>query len=92
MKKFLPQSYNFCQITRFTLLNWIKSSLLGMSGVKNLLNQLNPELFDTLVWVVQTGKPIKKKIYCKNDEIQKFYEFTIVKFGDGCSITGRALP
>jgi putative transposase len=23
----LPQSYSFCQITRFTLLNWIKSSL-----------------------------------------------------------------
>jgi CheY-like chemotaxis protein len=69
-----------------------RENLTGMSGVKNMVNQLNPELFDTLVWVVETGKPMEKNIYCKNGEIQKLYNFTIVKFGDGCSITGRALP
>ncbi|MBD2386945.1 response regulator [Cylindrospermum sp. FACHB-282] len=68
-----------------------RETLTGMSGVKNLVNQLNPELFDTLVRVVQTGKPMEKKFYYKNGEIQKLYNFTIVKFGDGCSITGRPL-
>ncbi|MUG91140.1 response regulator [Scytonema sp. UIC 10036] len=65
--------------------------LLSMSGVKNQIEQLNSELFDTLVWVVQTGTTIEKRIYWKNGEIQELYNFTIVKFGDGCSITGRAL-
>ncbi|MBG1242267.1 response regulator [Nostoc sp. NZL] len=69
-----------------------RETLTGMPGVKNLVNQLNPELFDALVWVVQTGKTMEKNFYCKNGEIQKLYDFTIVKFGDGCSITGRALP
>lgn len=68
-----------------------RETLTGMSGVKNQVNQLNPELFDTLVWVVKTERPMVKKIYFQNGEIQKLYNFTIVKFGDGCSITGRAL-
>lgn len=66
-----------------------RENLIGTSGVRNLFNQLHPELFDTLVRVVQTGKPIEKNIYFQNDEIQKLYNFTIVKFGDGCSIVTR---
>ncbi|MBE9200765.1 response regulator [Nodularia sp. LEGE 06071] len=69
-----------------------RERLTDMSGVKNLVNLLAPEFFDTLVWVVKTGKPMEKKIYCKNGKVQKLYNFTIVKFGDGCSITGRAVP
>ncbi|MBW4513163.1 MAG: hypothetical protein KME64_42785 [Scytonematopsis contorta HA4267-MV1] len=73
------------------LLSQKREALTGLPGVKNMFNQLHPELFDILVSVVETGKPIEKKIYSKNGEIQQFYNFTIVKFGDGCSITGRAL-
>ncbi len=68
-----------------------RETLTAMSGIKHLLNQLNPELFETLVQVVQTEKPIKQKIYGKIAQIQKLYDFTIVKFGDGCSITVRTL-
>lgn len=42
-----------------------RETLTAMSGMKHLFNQFNPELFEALVQVVQTEKPIKQKIYRK---------------------------
>lgn len=56
---------------------------------KQLLNQLAPRLFDSLVQVVETGESLEQEFYWENDSINKWYYLIAVKFGDGCSITVR---
>jgi CheY-like chemotaxis protein len=68
-----------------------RETLTSKSGIKNLFNQLNTELFEVLVQVIQTEKTMKLKLCCKIGELQEMYDFTIVKFGDGCSINVRNL-
>ncbi|HEY9863384.1 MAG TPA: response regulator [Candidatus Obscuribacterales bacterium] len=73
------------------LLGQKRQHLMGNSRLKNLLNQLTPKLFDSLVTVVETGEAIKQEFYWENenDDLQIWYDLTAVKFAEGCSITVR---
>lgn len=66
-----------------------REDLMGKSNLKHLLNQLTPNLFDSLVEVVETEEAIEQEFRWENDNIQLWYNLSAVKFGDGCSITIR---
>ena len=66
-----------------------REDLMGKLVLKKLLNQLAPELFDSLVQVVETGEPLEQEFYWNSDEFEKWYYLIAVKFGDGFSITVR---
>ncbi|MDF5733795.1 MAG: response regulator [Rhizonema sp. PD38] len=71
------------------LLGKKREDLMGKSMEKTRLNQLISRLFDLLVQVVATGEPLEQEFYWLNDNIQKWYYLTAIKFGDGCSINIR---
>lgn len=71
------------------LLGQKRQDLIGKFPLKNLLNQLTPNLFDALVGVVETGEAIQQEFYWENDHVQIWYYLTAVKFGEGCSIHVR---
>ena len=73
------------------LLGQKRQDLIGKFPLKNLLNQLTPNLFDSLVAVVETGEAIQQEFYWENDHVQIWYDLTAVKFGEGCSIHVRDL-
>ncbi len=66
-----------------------KEDLMGKSGLKKLLNQLYPRLFDSLLQLGETRESVEQEFYWSNDEIAKWYYLIAVKLGDGCSITVR---
>ncbi len=73
------------------LLGKKREDLMGQSSIKKQLNQLIPELFDSLVQVVETGELFEQEFCWGKDDFQKWYNFQAVKFGDGVSITVREL-
>jgi DNA-binding response OmpR family regulator len=66
-----------------------RKDLIGKSGLKKLLNQLYPRLFDSLLQLGETRESVEQEFYWSNDEIPKWYYLIAVKLGDGCSITVR---
>jgi len=66
-----------------------REDLMGKSGLKKLLNQLYPRLFDSLLQLGETRESVEQEFYWSNDEIAKWYYLIAVKLGDGCSITVR---
>lgn len=69
------------------LLGKKREDLMGNIVPKNLLNQLTPNLFDSLINVVETGEEIEKKFCLENDLTHDCYYLTAAKFEDGCLIT-----
>ncbi len=86
------------QITEFCCLamNPVMAQLLGFPAddwvgkVINpqLLNALEPHLFDRLVQLVETGVPIAADFCCASNNMD-WYHYVAVKLGDGFSITVR---
>lgn len=68
-----------------------RHNLTGKMRLKTLLNKINPELFDLLVEVVNTGKPIKHTFSYQADDSQKWYYWIVVRLGYGCSVTIREI-
>lgn len=64
---------------------------MGKTISKSLFEQINPNFFNSLVKVVETGEEIENKFCWKNDIAQGCCYLTAVKFGDGCSITAREI-
>ncbi|MBW4625339.1 MAG: response regulator [Brasilonema octagenarum HA4186-MV1] len=73
------------------LLGKKREDLMGTSMQKTRFNQLIPRLFDLLAQVVETGQALEQKFYWSNDNIQKWYDLTAIKLGDGCSINIRQI-
>ncbi len=73
------------------LLGKKREALMGQSSIKKQLNQLIPELFDSLVQVVETGESFEQEFCWGKDDFQKWYNFQAVKFEDGVAITCREL-
>lgn len=79
------------------LVNPIFAKLLGKkrgdftfrSGIKPLLNQLAPGLFDKFVQVVETRKTLEQEFCWETDTHQQHYYLIAMKLGDGISITVR---
>ena len=59
--------------------------------MKKLLHRLIPEFFDLLVEVVETGESLTGEVHLETDDLGKSYYLTVVRLGDGCSITIRDL-
>ncbi|MGB5960953.1 MAG: response regulator [Coleofasciculaceae cyanobacterium] len=82
---------------RYLLANPIFAKLLGKKREeltsqpvqKKLLNRLIPGLFEKFVQVVETGELLEQEFCCETDSEKKCYDLTIVKLGDGFSITMR---
>jgi diguanylate cyclase (GGDEF)-like protein len=62
--------------------------LLGKPIVKHCLQRLDPNLFDRLVAVVETGEALEEDLYYELAE-SCWYHFVAVKLGDGFAITIR---
>ncbi|HBK24664.1 MAG TPA: response regulator [Planktothrix sp. UBA10369] len=73
------------------LLGQKREDLMGEIVPKNLLNQLTPNLFDSLINVVETGEEIEGKFCLENVLTHDCYYLTAIKFEDGCLITVRQI-
>lgn len=73
------------------ILDQKREDLMGKTIPKKMLNQLTPNLFNSLIKVVETGEEIEEKFCWVNDPAQGCCYLTAVKFGDGCSITIRQI-
>lgn len=72
------------------LLGQKRDNLMKQSFLKTHLNSLIPTLFDLLVKVVETGISLEQE-FIKTDPIEKPYHLTVIKFGNGISLTIREL-
>ncbi|WRH66340.1 MAG: response regulator [Planktothrix sp. GU0601_MAG3] len=68
-----------------------REDLIGKIVPKNLLNQLIPNMFDSLIDLVERGEEIEGKFCWENDPDQGCYYLTAIKFEDGCLITVRLI-
>ena len=67
--------------------------MIGKLLLKNLLSNIAPEIFDSLVAVVETGNPLEKDFYYQTVD-SCWYHLVAVKLDDGfvitiCDITAR---
>jgi len=67
--------------------------MIGKLLLKNFLSNIIPEIFDSLVAVVETGKPLEKDFYYQTVD-SCWYHLVAVKLDDGfvitiCDITAR---
>ncbi|BAQ66844.1 diguanylate cyclase domain-containing protein [Geminocystis sp. NIES-3709] len=70
------------------LFNCNPNDIIGKLGFKNLIAQINKDLFDDIVKVVETGQSLEKDLYHPSGE-SCWYQFVIVKLEDGFAITVR---
>lgn len=66
-----------------------KTDLIGKIGIKQIFNKVNNNLFDSLIEVVETGKSFSKDIHYKYNSLKYWFHLTVVKLGDGLSLTVR---
>jgi two-component system cell cycle response regulator len=71
------------------LLNRRQEDIIGSSGFRHLVTQMNPTLFDDFVQVVETGLPLEQDIHHNYQGRDSWYHFVAVKLGDGFSVTLR---
>ncbi|MBL1210014.1 response regulator [Geminocystis sp. GBBB08] len=64
-----------------------KSDLIGKMGVKTIINKIDPQLFNQLIKVIETGKPLTEDFYCQCDSLKYWFHFIAVKLGDGFAVT-----
>jgi signal transduction histidine kinase/DNA-binding response OmpR family regulator len=60
---------------------------IGKFIVKQLLHQINPNLFAKFVEVVETGKPLQQDICYNENNCEYWYHCIAVKLGDGFAVT-----
>lgn len=57
-------------------------------AIKQILSQIQPELFDRFVNIVETGEPLQQDFYYESGQ-SSWFHFVAVKLGDGFAITIR---
>lgn len=62
--------------------------LIGKLVPQNLFTLLEPDLFDRLVTIVETGEPLERDFYYQWGK-SCWYQFAVVKMEDGLAITVR---
>jgi len=65
-----------------------RADLMGKPVLKHFLQRLDPNLFDRLVAVVETGEALEEDLYYEFSE-SCWYHFVAVKLGDGFAVTVR---
>jgi diguanylate cyclase (GGDEF)-like protein len=65
-----------------------REDLIGKLVFKKFIYRINPDLFQRVVAVVETGEPIEQDFYYPLDE-SCWYHFVAVKLGDGFAVTVR---
>jgi two-component system, NtrC family, sensor kinase len=65
-----------------------REEMMGKLVLKNLLNRVDPELFNRFVNIVEMGKLLEEDFYYKLGN-SCWFHFVAVKLGDGFSITIR---
>jgi PAS domain S-box-containing protein len=65
-----------------------REELLKKSSVKELLNYVDPKLFNKFVEVIETGKSLTDDLYYPLGE-SSWFHYVAVKLGDGLAITVR---
>jgi DNA-binding response OmpR family regulator len=64
-----------------------KADLIGKTGVRKIIHQIDQSLFDSIIQVVETGKPLATDLFYQCDSLKYWFHFIAVKLGDGCAIT-----
>jgi diguanylate cyclase (GGDEF)-like protein len=67
--------------------NRSREDLIGKMVLKKFLYRLDPELFNRMTTIIETGEPLAKDIYHPAEQF--WYHFSAVKLGDGFVITVR---
>ncbi|MFB2837594.1 diguanylate cyclase domain-containing protein [Floridanema evergladense] len=65
-----------------------REEMIGKLMLKKLLKIIQPEIFNSLVKVVETGNPLERDFYYESGD-SCWYHFIAVKLGDGFAITIR---
>lgn len=65
-----------------------REEMIGKLMLRKFLSNIEPELFDKLVEVVETGKSLERDFYYESENAC-WYHFIAVKLGDGFAITIR---
>ena len=65
-----------------------REELIGKLVFKKFIYRINPDLFERIITVVETGEPVEDDFYYPLDE-SSWYHFVAVKLGDGFAITVR---
>jgi signal transduction histidine kinase/DNA-binding response OmpR family regulator len=81
-----------CLLVNPVIANFFSSEeehLINQTDLKNIINKIDPKLFDEFVKVVETGISLKKEISYNHNQQKKWYHFIAVKLGDGFAITVR---
>lgn len=65
-----------------------REELIGKLVFKKFIYRINPEFFDRIVNVVESGEPVEADFYYPIEEASWFH-FVAVKLGDGFAITVR---
>jgi diguanylate cyclase (GGDEF)-like protein len=68
--------------------NKSREELIGKLVFKKFIQKINPDLFTSMITVVETGKPVEEDFYYPVDT-SCWYHFVAVKLGDGFAITVR---
>ncbi len=66
-----------------------QEDLIGDFLLKSQIIEDNPNLFNSLVQVVETRKPLNKELNYKINNIQNWYQIIAVSLGDGITLTIR---
>ncbi len=65
-----------------------REEMMGKLALKQILSQIQPELFDRFVNIVETGETLQQDFHYESGE-SSWFHFVAVKLGDGFSITIR---
>jgi len=65
-----------------------REEMIGKLMLRKLLIKLDPELFNSLIEVVETGNPLERDFYYESGD-SSWHHFVAVKLGDGFAITIR---
>jgi two-component system, cell cycle response regulator len=68
--------------------NRSREELIGKIVLRKFLRRINPDLFDDMKVVVETGRPFVKDVYYPTEE-SFWYHLSAIKLGDGFSLTVR---
>ncbi|MGB3650574.1 MAG: diguanylate cyclase [Rivularia sp. (in: cyanobacteria)] len=66
-----------------------REDLIGENLLKSKIIEENPSLFNSLVQVVETRKPLNQELNYKINNIQNWYQIIAVNLGDGITLTIR---
>lgn len=64
-----------------------KADLVGKTGIRKIINQIDQNLFNSIIQVVETGKSLATDLFYQCDSLKYWFHFVAVKLGDGCAIT-----